>query len=282
MMSWQQLTHKRDPFVLIGLAGVRSDENARACGWGLFFVYAKVFVAIGLLLQWQLAMLHSFSPSSRWSVNFAVWCFFIIEWVTISSLVSNIKRYLCQNWMLMLIILLGLSFVMRNAYGMGLFSGLRPFLAILLLMPSIRLLVRFFADGQLRTTLLAAGVIVVVFGLLVAGVDPSIQSASDGIWWAIATVSTVGYGDVVPTSPLGRLIGVGLIVMGLGVFVVITANFLALVLKREAKELKKEEREVETILKEVKHLSSSQDAVMKALDQLTQRLDILEKTVRKE
>ena len=40
-------------------------------------------------------------------------------------------------------------------------------------------------------------------------------SIPDAMWWAAATVSTVGYGDVVPVTPLGRIVGVFTMITGL-------------------------------------------------------------------
>ena len=44
-----------------------------------------------------------------------------------------------------------------------------------------------------------------------------------GLWWAIQTVTTVGYGDVVPTSTLGRLVAALVMIVGIGFLTVITA-----------------------------------------------------------
>ncbi|QDU66508.1 ion transporter [Engelhardtia mirabilis] len=41
---------------------------------------------------------------------------------------------------------------------------------------------------------------------------------ADGIWWAIVTMTTVGYGDVVPITPSGRLVAAVLAIAGIGVF----------------------------------------------------------------
>jgi len=115
------------------------------------------------------------------------------------------------------------------------------------------------------------------FGVLVAGIDSNIKTTWDGIWWALATVSTVGYGDVVPVSFLGRLVGGALVVLGLGIFVVITANFLAIILREEVKGVKRGEREVEMILKEMHALHDSQKQILLQIAALQNRLDQLNK-----
>jgi voltage-gated potassium channel len=48
--------------------------------------------------------------------------------------------------------------------------------------------------------------------------DSRINSFLDGIYWAVITVSTVGYGDIVPATPEGRLVTFLLILAGLGTF----------------------------------------------------------------
>ena len=54
----------------------------------------------------------------------------------------------------------------------------------------------------------------------------NITTASDAIWYVIATISTVGYGDVYPTTTAGRELGVCIIVLGVGLFGTLT-GFLA-------------------------------------------------------
>jgi voltage-gated potassium channel Kch len=48
-----------------------------------------------------------------------------------------------------------------------------------------------------------------------------------GLWWAIQTVTTVGYGDVVPTTVAGRAIGAVVMLAGIGFLSVLTASIVA-------------------------------------------------------
>ena len=48
-----------------------------------------------------------------------------------------------------------------------------------------------------------------------------------GMWWAVQTVTTVGYGDAVPTTTEGRLIGTVVMVTGIGFLSVVTAAITA-------------------------------------------------------
>lgn len=72
-----------------------------------------------------------------------------------------------------------------------------------------------------------------IVALLVAGVaireaergspEANIHSLADGLWWAATTVTTVGYGDRFPTTTLGRLIALALMLVGVALLGVITA-----------------------------------------------------------
>jgi voltage-gated potassium channel len=51
----------------------------------------------------------------------------------------------------------------------------------------------------------------------------NIQTASDAFWWAIVTITTVGYGDLFPTTNGGRIIAIALMLMGIGIFSALTS-----------------------------------------------------------
>jgi voltage-gated potassium channel len=48
--------------------------------------------------------------------------------------------------------------------------------------------------------------------------NSTIKNFSDGLWWAIQTLTTVGYGDVTPVSDLGRILGIIMQLLGTVMF----------------------------------------------------------------
>lgn len=219
---------------ILGMTGVDESEWHWARNVDRVFRVLTSLVAIWLLVQWQYEKMGKFSDWQKDVFNTGVWVYFLANFTVPLLLVKNKKLYIRENWMLLIFLLLGITFALQIQSWIYYLDDFRPLLAMYILIPFISVLLGFFIDGQLSTSLIGAALIVLFFGVLVTGVDPNIKSVWDGVWWAIATISTVGYGDIVPTSPLGRLIGVFLIVVGLGVFVVITANFLAVVLHRQS------------------------------------------------
>jgi voltage-gated potassium channel len=59
------------------------------------------------------------------------------------------------------------------------------------------------------------------------GGDGSIQTFADALWWAAATITTVGYGDVYPRTAAGRGVAVVLMLIGISLFGLLTARVAA-------------------------------------------------------
>jgi voltage-gated potassium channel Kch len=103
----------------------------------------------------------------------------------------------------------------------------------------------------------------VVFGVVERLVDPgTFSNVWLGMWWAIQTVTTVGYGDVVPGSTVGKVIAALLMLGGLSLFAVVTGAITsAFVAQRQ------------------KDMLGAQDPITRRLDEMTTRLDALQAEV---
>ena len=73
-----------------------------------------------------------------------------------------------------------------------------------------------------------AAVLVFLAGLIERLVEPdTFTSLGLAYWWAVTTVTTVGYGDIVPESSAGRLVASGLMLVGLGIIPTLTSLVVA-------------------------------------------------------
>lgn len=76
----------------------------------------------------------------------------------------------------------------------------------------------------IRTILAIAVLLVLAAGTLVRLVEPdTFTSIGLAYWWATETVTTVGYGDVVPKDPAGRVVGVMLMLVGISLIPTLTS-----------------------------------------------------------
>jgi voltage-gated potassium channel len=89
----------------------------------------------------------------------------------------------------------------------------------------------------------------------------NIHSYSDALWWAVTTITTVGYGDRFPMSPAGRGVAVVLMVSGIALFGIITASIAAYFVEQKAEQ----------------DLASRLDRILERLDTIEARLRVDER-----
>jgi len=112
-------------------------------------------------------------------------------------------------------------------------------------------------------------------GILIRFVDhEDFPSVGLGIWWALQTVTTVGYGDVVPTTLAGRVIGGLVMAVGIAFISFVTAGVTSALVQRAAgvaheADLKNQEQTGQRIVSEL-------DKTNQALIELRQRLDAID------
>jgi voltage-gated potassium channel len=106
---------------------------------------------------------------------------------------------------------------------------------------------------------------VIVFGVVVRLADPNTFTyVWLGFWWAIQTVTTVGYGDIVPRQTSGKVLAAILMLGGLAFLSVITATITSAFVARRQTDLQ----------------LAGKDPVMQKLDQLSAHLDTIESELR--
>lgn len=97
--------------------------------------------------------------------------------------------------------------------------------------------------------------------LIVEPNHPSVNDFADALWWSLVTVSTVGYGDVVPETTMGRMIAAPLIVVGVGV-VGYVAGFMSTLMAST------------TVQEEEKHFADIENRLERVEEKLTRLLDL--------
>jgi voltage-gated potassium channel len=125
-----------------------------------------------------------------------------------------------------------------------------------------------------KTTSLAAvtatSLVVVIFAAIAAlqfetSPDSNIKTAGEALWWAIVTVTTVGYGDKFPVTPEGRIVACVLMAVGVGLFGAFTGFIASLFVEPQ---LQQDETAHERVLQEIRTLDSKITSLEAKLDEL--------------
>ena len=191
------------------------------------FLYTLVVVACLLTMpviyyQWQ-----GVNSGLLIVADWCIWTIFVVEYGVLLILAPDRKRYLAGNWLNAGII--ALSFPQ--------FPALMGFVRLVRLTRILRLFL--VATKGLRTmkvvvsqrsfvyVLSVTALLVVVAAQLLHMLEPMPGGFADGLWWAVVTTTTVGYGDVTPKTPAGRFVAVMLMLAGTALIATVAASVSA-------------------------------------------------------
>lgn len=266
--------HRVRFFHLIGMGGVEETEPTIARLWSRRFDLALVPVLAFALLAWYDAKRgqNMLGPHVHLIFDWLLWLFFVVELFTMLWLVRQRWHYLQHNWFNLLLIVVTLP-VLWNQQEVGFFRALRFFLIVMKLVNLSSTIRAVLSRNNLGLTILAVWVFVLFSGVMMAAIEPGFASVSDGIWWAWVTLTTVGYGDVVPETGSGRLLAGLVMLIGLGLFSLITANFAAFFVAREERRIVEKEQEV---LEKEQQVLVGEQRIIHQLQQIEKRLQAME------
>lgn len=256
---------------IVGLGGVDSEENNRAKRWGRRFEGPMVLAAIWILIDWYLQSKGISNQYTSFASDWLIWLVFLSELLAMLWLVDDRIRYLKQNWMSPLIVLGGLPVLWGvDTFYTGILRTLRLALTIGIFLRVSKDTRDLLSRHNLGITLFICFIILVISGLLISGIDPAFETPMDGLWWAWVTVTTVGYGDLVPATTEGRIFGSFLILMGLAMFSMLTASFSVFFIEQDEREIsQKEERNIariESLEKKLESIEKQLDLTLAALE----------------
>jgi voltage-gated potassium channel len=211
-------------------------------------------VAIAFLASYSVQVLTR--PSGRESVilstlEWGIWGLFVVDYIARLCLASQRWRWFWRHLFDLAIVALPL---------------LRPlrFLRLVVLIGALQNAVGHAVRGRIAIYT-ASFVVLLVYVSSLAIFDKehdqpgaNIKSFGQAVWYSVATITTVGYGDLYPVTVMGRLIAVGLMVGGISVLGVVTASVASWIIQRVA--------EVET---------TGQAATAAQIDDLRGRIDWL-------
>ena len=114
--------------------------------------------------------------------------------------------------------------------------------------------------------IVATFVSVMVGGVLITLVDPEeFPDLGTGLWWALQTVTTVGYGDVTPENTGGRLVGALFLLEAISFVTIVTAVITSSFVER-ARQQRTAKLETEDLTAQLSEITSRLDRIQRTLD----------------
>jgi voltage-gated potassium channel len=133
--------------------------------------------------------------------------------------------------------------------------------------------VRRLSSGEaLRFAALVAVFTALGGGAAFASAEGNRVSTWDGIWWAVSTMTTLGYGDIYPRTHEGRFIAIVVMIVGIGFVAVLTA---AIAQRFVATQIGLQVEEAEEVLE------ATEEQVLQEIRDITTRLVVLEASVQR-
>jgi voltage-gated potassium channel len=197
------------------------------------------FIMIPLLIGPWLWELSPQEETTFSILNYFIWALFAVDLMIKLAIAPQRLLYLRRHWLEVLVVAVPFFRPLRILriviFGSRAWVGVRRLVNVdFLLVYGIGLVV------------IAATIVASVEG----GVAASIHSFADALWWAFVTITTVGYGDMVPVTLVGRAVAIVLMLGGIAFFSGVTANLASFLIKGKDSEKK----DIARLVKEVEGL----------------------------
>jgi voltage-gated potassium channel len=235
--------------------------DSRTLAYQRFFETPLLIAAV---LSIPTTILQNTSVAEPWAalgtgLNWAIWLAFLSELLVMLVIVPDRRKYLMSHPLDLAIVVLTPPFLVSAVQSVRLLRLLRLF-RLLRLAPLARVV--FSLEGAKATAGLALLTVIAGGGGFAA--EEGI-SFGNGVYWAITTMTTVGYGDISPKSTEGKVLAVVVMMVGIG-----TATLLIGAVAQRF------------LAHSVEHVESTEDDVLIEVREISMRLGRLEQRLQQE
>lgn len=218
-------------------------------------IMALLSIAVAIILIIQLNIKLSYGIAKLLEViDFTIWLIFVVDYFTRLYKSRNRKKFIKKNIIDLVSIIpfnaLFMVFRALNIIRIGKIARIGEVAKVLRILTVSGRIKRNF-DEFIKTNnfnyTLSIAVIIIFIGSLIMSIVEKI-SLGDALWWSIVTVTTVGYGDISPITPLGRIVASILMIMGIGFLGSLTSTLSTYFIKKEKlkyQEMLKENEELQ-------------------------------------
>jgi len=214
------------------------------------------------------------------ALNWISWLVFATELVVMLVVVEDRRAWLRGHALDVAVTVLTPPFAPAALQGLRAARLLRVLrlLRLLRLVRAVQVAGRLFSPDGLRWAAFLVALVALggaeAFALVEKDQDVDVW---DGLWWAVTTMTTVGYGDIYPTTTAGRIVALVLMLTGIGFVALITGGVATRFLTPQAERV---EQAAEDLEEAARDLERDDDALLEELREARTRLEQLERRIR--
>lgn len=211
------------------------ERFERQTAWPSLILALASLPLIIIPIAWRLA---PSTEATLFALDWFIWAYFALEYFVRLYLAPRKGEFFRKNVLDLIIVVLPFLRPLRIMRSARMLRVLRLARAAVFVGRAGKAAENLVSRHRVNFSLLLAIVATVGTGVAVLELergqpDALITDLPDAIWWAITTITTVGYGDEFPTTPGGRAIGAVLMVLGIGLFGVLAATISAFFVKKD-------------------------------------------------
>jgi len=202
-----------------------------------WFEWPMILVTLLLIITMLLPVL--FTLPTAWVqslavINLIIWFTFYVELFVKFSVSSHWKETLKRNWVLLVIALSPLLLSFRLLY-LSRLMGLTRLLGLQKIIGKLNRHVRAFVY-KVEYIFISLIIFIIISAFVMWRVELSsggaVNNLPDALWWSVITITTIGYGDIIPTSVEGKIAGAIIAIMGAVMFMIFVAKVTSIFIKR--------------------------------------------------
>lgn len=252
-----------------------------------FFIFIDLillgFMTIGFIVGIKANSLY-YMGSFDLVVAFLIFLDLIFFRIILGEVIESKWQFLRENWAY-IVSIIPLPFITFNCFHsfgfisvIGLLGLVRIYALIIVLTKSVRGVREYPSKTKLDYATFVLLMVLILgsylFFVVEKGVNPGVPNYESAIWFSIVSMATVGYGDIVPYTNIGRIIAVIIILTGMGYVSLVTATLAYSFIDLFRKESRKAS---EKLQKRGEGYDEKIDELLEKLDKIDKKVDGMEK-----
>ena len=165
--------------------------------------------------------------------NWVIWGTFAAELAAVLVVAERKRAALRAHWLSVAIVVLTIPLLGEALAWIRFARFFRLARFAVIVSRALQAERRLTSGDSLRIASILTVTAIIVAGAAQSATSHDFDTLWDGVWWAIETVSTVGYGDIYPATVQGRLIALVLMFVGIGFLSLLTAAIASRFVKQE-------------------------------------------------